>query len=196
MASVGVLVEGFDASWRFLAIERYGMNKNLVSWMRETQDYSAKHLVRFITFSFLHVSFMQAAIACALFLAMDKMVGSVFSAPAVLLFFFVPAVLGALVYCLISPEAGWLFGVFPSIYGLIGAYMFLLWVSLKAQQARAGKAFNMVVMLIGIQLVFGILLSGRLLWIADLAGFIGGFILSVLLLPGGLARLAQALRRN
>ena len=184
LASIGVLGAGFDASWRFLAIERYGMNTNLVSWMRDTQDYGAEHLVRFVTFSFLHASFMQAAIACALFLAMGKMVGSVFSAPALLLFFFVPAALGALVYCLISPEAGWLFGAFPGIYGL------------KAQQAPAGKAFNMIAMLIGIQLVFGIFLSGRLLWIADLAGFIGGFTLSVLLLPGGLARLAQALRRD
>jgi len=39
LASIGVLGEGFDASWRFFAIERYGMNTNLVSWMRETQDY-------------------------------------------------------------------------------------------------------------------------------------------------------------
>ncbi|MDB4592690.1 rhomboid family intramembrane serine protease [Paracoccaceae bacterium] len=196
LASIGVLGEGFDASWRFFAIERYGINTNLVSWMRETQDYGAEHLVRFVTFSFLHASFMQAAIACALFLAMGKMVGSVFSAPAVLMFFFVSAALGALVYCLIAPEAGWLFGAFPGIYGLIGAYTFLLWVSLKAQQAPAGKAFNMIAMLIGIQLVFGIFLSGRLLWIADLAGFLGGFTLSVLLLPGGLARLMQALRRD
>ena len=54
----------------------------------------------------------------------------------------------------------------------------------------------MIAMLIGIQLVFGIFLSGRLLWIADLAGFIGGFTLSVLLFPGGIARLAQALLRK
>ena len=113
LASIGFLGEGFDASWRFLAIERYGMNTNLVSWMRETKDFGAEHLVRFVTFSFLHASFMQAAIACALFLAMGKMVGSVFSALALLLFFFVPAALAEWVYCLISPEAGWLFGAFP-----------------------------------------------------------------------------------
>lgn len=196
LASIGVLGEGFDASWRVLAIERYGMNTNLIAWMRETEDFGVEHLVRFVTFSFLHSSFMQAAIACALFLAMGKMVGSVFSASALIMFFFIPAALGALAYCLISPEAGWLFGAFPGIYGLIGAYTFLLWVSLKAQQVPAGKAFNMIAMLIGIQLIFGIFFSGRLLWIADLAGFIGGFTISVLLLPGGLARLAQALRRD
>ncbi|MGB1511233.1 MAG: rhomboid family intramembrane serine protease, partial [Paracoccaceae bacterium] len=104
LASIGVLGEGFDASWRFLAIERYGMNTNLVSWMRDTQDYGAEHLVRFVTFSFLHASFMQAAIACALFLAMGKMVGSVFSAVSVLLVFGLSAAIGAVAFCLVLPE--------------------------------------------------------------------------------------------
>ena len=34
LALIGVFGEGFEASWRFWAIERYGMNTKLVSWMR------------------------------------------------------------------------------------------------------------------------------------------------------------------
>ena len=73
------LFGGADASsWRFLAIERYGVNTSLFSWMLENKHYPIEHLLRFISFSFLHQSMISTAVSCALLLAIGKMVGSAF----------------------------------------------------------------------------------------------------------------------
>jgi hypothetical protein len=47
-----------------------------------------------------------------------------------------------------------------------------------------------------IRLVFGLLFGSDGTWLADLVGFGVGFGLSILLVPGGLARLRQRLRRD
>ncbi|MEN9061684.1 hypothetical protein [Ponticoccus litoralis] len=48
----------------------------------------------------------------------------------------------------------------------------------------------------GIQLVFAVLFGGGQDWIADLAGFVTGFVLTTALVPGGLARLIAAVRNR
>jgi membrane associated rhomboid family serine protease len=56
------------------------------------------------------------------------------------------------------------------------------------------RAFSLIGMLMGIQLVFGVLFGSDLSWIADLSGFCTGFALSFLLVPGGFTFLLRKLR--
>ena len=59
------------------------------------------------------------------------------------------------------------------------------------------RAFTLIGMLLLFQLVFGILFQdGSLTWIAEVAGFISGFLLSFLLIPGGMERIRQQLRQR
>ena len=191
------LFGGADASsWRFLAIERYGVNTSLFSWMLENKHYPIEHLLRFISFSFLHQSMISTAVSCALLLAIGKMVGSAFSGPAVLAFFVGSAAVGAVCYCLAAPEGAWLFGSFTGIYGLIGAYTFMMWVTLKVHNAPPGQAFSLIALLMAVQLVFEILFGGTKTWIADIIAFFTGFVLACFFVPGGIGRVLELMRRK
>ena len=58
------------------------------------------------------------------------------------------------------------------------------------------RAFQLIGFLMGIQLVFGVFLTTGLDWIADLAGFAFGFVLSVIVVPGGLAHVRRMIQRR
>lgn len=152
--------------------------------------------MRFITFPFIHGSFTHAAFAIVIVLAIGKAVGEIFSSVAFLAVFFLSSVFGAVVYgTLVSVNAP-LIGGYPGAYGLIGAFTFLLWVNLAAVGANSMRAFSLIGVLLGIQLVFGILFGAGLDWIADVAAFVAGFGLSFVLSPGGWSRVLEKLRRD
>ena len=183
-------------AWRMQAIERFGVNAQIVQWMVENNHYPLDHLARFVSFTFIHGSMINTAVSCALFLAMGKMVGSAFPSEALLVFFIGSAVVGALAFSLAAPDGGWLFGSFAGIYGLIGAYTFMIWITLRVQKAPQGRAFHLIAFLMGIQLLFGVIFGESNTWIADLAGFVTGFILSFFFLPGGLSHILEILRKS
>ena len=122
------------------------------------------------------------------------MVGERFSGFAVVVVFFGSAIFAALVYGLLLDDDFPLFGGFPAAYGLIGAYTFLYWLRQVATGGPQMQAFMLIVFLMGIQLVFGLLFGPRNDWVADLAGFVAGFGLSFLVVPGGFQRLLGWLR--
>ena len=84
----------------------------------------------------------------------------------------------------------------PHHQGLIGGFTYLLWLRLGQLGAQQVRAFSLIGMLLGVQLVFGLIFGGSLDWVADLAGFVTGFLLSIVLVPGGWARLLARLRRE
>ena len=190
-------VSGIDTvAWRMQGIERFGVNPQVVQWMIEKNLYSLDHLARFVSFSFIHSSMLNTAVSCALFLAMGKMVGSAFSSIALLVFFLGSALVGAMVFSLAAPDGGWLFGSFTGIYGLIGAYTFMMWLTFRVHKAPQGQAFHLIAFLMGIQLVFGMIFGGNSTWIADLFGFLTGFFLSFFFIPGGFSHVLEMLRKS
>ena len=48
----------------------------------------------------------------------------------------------------------------------------------------------------GIQLIFAVFIDVQPDWVADLGGFAAGFALTIVLVPGGWARLLARLRRG
>ncbi len=182
--------------WRIAAFEDYGFLPGVWDYMREVGLYPPEHLMRFVTYAFLHGSFFHAAFAVVIVLAIGKAVGEVFSTAAFLAVFFLSSIFGALVYgTLISANVP-LIGAFPGAYGLIGAYSFLLWVSLARVGANAMQAFTLIGVLLLFQLIFGVLFGAGYDWIADVAGFVAGFLLSFLVSPGGWGRVMAKLRRD
>jgi len=69
-------------------------------------------------------------------------------------------------------------------------------VRLGALGAPQVRAFSLIGFLLGIQLLFSLLFGGDNSWVAEIAGFVTGFIGSVILVPGGMAQLIQKLRRD
>ncbi|MAU51526.1 MAG: rhomboid family intramembrane serine protease [Roseovarius sp.] len=182
--------------WRAAAIEDYGFHGEILRWMIETGQYPVEHLRRLLTYAFVHGSFTHALFAGVLILAMGKFLGEHFRHWAVLALLAVATVAGALVYALLPGQQPWLIGAFPGVYGLIGGFTYVLWLRLGQVGANQARAFTLIGVLMGLQLVFALLFGAAPTWIADVAGFGAGFLASVPLSPGGWARLRARLRHE
>ncbi len=191
------LIGGADAvGWRANAIVRFGFSPEILTWMRETGVWPLEHVIRFVSYSFVHANFTHAVFVGVFVLAMGKMAAEAMGSLAMIVIFLVSGAGGALAYGVILPDAPWLIGGYPAVYGLIGAFTFLLWMSLASVGANQTRAFSLIAMLMGIQLVFGLIFGGTNDWVADLAGFGTGFALSFVLIPGGMQRILARLRRE
>ncbi len=181
--------------WRLGALESYGFSPLVFDWMLSTGQFPGEHVVRFVTYPFLHYGFVHMLFAGVIFLAMGKYVGEAMGGWTVPVLFFTCSILGAVIYALIVGQVqGVLVGAYPGAYGLIGAFTFVLWVRARATGQAQIQAFTLIGFLMGIQLVFGVFFGTDLTWIAELSGFCIGFVLSFLLVPGGFAFLLRKLR--
>lgn len=192
----GLIGDPAAVGWRLDAINRYAFSGEILAWMLENNRWPVEHLVRFLSYSFVHVSFTHALFVGVFVLAMGKMVAEAFGSIAMLVIFLLSGVGGALTYGFFVPDATWLIGGFPAVYGLIGAFTFLLWRNLASVGANQTRAFSLISVLMGIQLLFSLLFGGNNDWLADLSGFATGFGLSFFLAPGGWARLLNRIRRD
>lgn len=191
------LVGGPEAiGWRLAAVQSYAFSPEIFNWMLENNSWPVEHVLRNVSYLFLHGGFTHALFGAVIVLALGKMVGEVFHPLAAIAVFVLSGAIGAVVYALIWPEPTPLVGAYPGAYGFIGAYTFLMWAQLRMLGENQTKAFSLIAMLLGIQLLFGALFGGSGDWLADLTGFCVGFLLSFLFVPGGWARLRAMIRRD
>ena len=182
--------------WRIGAVQDFGFSGDVFDWMLSNNQWPLEHLRRFVTYPFIHGSFTHAIFAGAMLLALGKMVGEAFSSLATLALFFASSIGGALAYGLFLNDHNYLIGAFPAVYGFIGAFTYILWLRLGQLGAQQIRAFSLIAMLLGIQLVFGLLFGIQNDWVADLAGFATGFVLSFFVSPGGWTRIRARLRHD
>lgn len=182
--------------WRIDAIETYGFSGEILRWMIETGRTPPEHLMRFVTFPFVHWSFTHALFACVILLAMGKWVGEALGPIAVLAVFFGSAIGGALFYGLVIPGHALLIGGYPGVYGLIGAYSILLFLKLGQVGQNQLQAFRMLGILIGLQLFFAVVFGSAPDWVADIAGAVIGALLGAVFVPGALQAVLARLRNR
>ncbi|MCF1709157.1 rhomboid family intramembrane serine protease [Tabrizicola sp. J26] len=191
------LVGGPDAiGWRLDAVQRFAYSPDYMRQMIDLHQYPLQGVMRLVTYPFVHLSFTHALFVLVILLALGKMVGDIFRWWAVLVVFFGSGIVGALVYTAIPTMKAPLIGGYPPVYGLIGAFTFLIWMRLAAQGANRFRAFTMIGFLLGAQLLFGLLFGGGWEWVADLAGFATGFLLSFIVSPGGWRQVVARLRQR
>ena len=190
------LIGGPDAiGWRVMAQQEYGFNPRFFDLALERGIYPPEFLRRFVTYPFVHVSFTHAIFAGAMLLALGKMVGEVFGGLATLALFFGSAIGGVVVYAVLLDAPIVIVGAFPAVYGFIGAFTYTLWLRLGELGETQLRAFTLIGFLMGIQLLFGLLFGGTSDWVADIAAFAVGFVMSMFLIPGGWARIRERIQR-
>jgi membrane associated rhomboid family serine protease len=182
--------------WRIAAMQDYGFSPVVLDRVISVGDTSFDILKRFVTYGFVHGSFTQALFAAALLLALGKFVGDVFRATSVLIVFFGSLIFGALVFGLVKDGNLPLLGIYPAVYGLIGAYTYILWMRLGATGQNQIQAFRLIGFLLGLQLLFALIFGGNPVWIAELTGFVFGFGVSTVVAPGGWSALLVKLRER
>lgn len=182
--------------WRLDALRTYGFSGDIFDWMVENHQYPAEHMLRFVTYQFVHGSFTQALFSGIMLLALGKFVGEIFAGWAVLLVFIISGIGGAVAYGVFLNEPFPLFGAFPAVYGLIGAFTYVMWLRLGQLGERQISAFRMIGFLMGIQLLFALIAGGNKDWVADVGGFVTGLALSFFVSPGGWAKIHAKIRRD
>lgn len=181
--------------WRLAALNDYAFSGDAFDFMVENGRLLPDYMLRFLTYPFVFGSFTSCLFAGVILLAMGKLVGEALGGWAVVLIFVLSGVLGALVFGLATDQA-WLVGGYPSVYGLIGTYTFLYWQRQVATGGPQGQAFMLIGVLMGIQLIFGALFQVGYAWVGELAGFAAGFAITAFVVPGGMARVMNVLRRR
>lgn len=195
-AGAGYLGGEAGVGWRIAAIEDWGFNGFFLDQMLERGIWQWEVLIRFFSYAFIHGNATHAIFAVVFLLALGKIVAETFGNIAVLLVFLIGTAAGALGYYIFTGAEIWLIGGLPGVYGLIGAYTFILWLGLGALHQRQIRAFTLIGFLMAAQLLFGLLFGGSPDWIADICGFAAGFLISFLIVPGGIQRMISVLRRR
>ncbi|MBY6201358.1 rhomboid family intramembrane serine protease [Maritalea mobilis] len=195
-ASAGFLGGQGGVGWRIAAMQDYAVLDQVADWMWENRSFPPEHMLRFLTYPLIHGGFVHTAFVVVFILAIGKMVAEVFSPMAFVVIFWLSAMAGALAYVTFLNSPYPLVGGYPGVYGLIGAFTFLMWVDLTHRGGNRARAFGLIGMLLAIQLIFGVLQGEFGNVVADLTGFAAGFLLSFVVSPGGWQRVLGKLRQR
>ena len=181
--------------WRLDLARSYGFFDTVFDWMRQTGTYPQEHLLRFVTYPFIHGSFTHAAFVAVFVLALGKFVAELFHALAVLAVFFGSAIVGAALYSVILDENTLLIGGYPGVYGLIGAFTWILFTDMRNTGQNGLAAFRLIAFFMLIQLIYKIFFDTSNQWLAELMAFFTGFALSFVLAPDARRRLGGIVDR-
>ncbi|MGL5010606.1 MAG: rhomboid family intramembrane serine protease [Paracoccaceae bacterium] len=196
LGAAGIVGGPEGIGWRLQALQTLAFSPELLRYDISIGRYSIENMLRLVTYPFVHGDLTSAIFGIVMLLALGKVVGEVFRWWALIAVFLGSAVLAALIYAAIPPMTTALVGAFPAVYGLVGAFTFLMWVRLAAVGANQFRAFSLIGLLLLTQFLFGVLFGGGTLWVAEIAGFAAGFLLSFLVSPGGWERVKARLRER
>ena len=190
--------------WRAQWMQSFGFAPDYLRWMIETSTYPLDGLTRLITYPLVHQDVTHALFVIVILLALGKFVGEIYRWWALLATWALATVAGALAYATVPYAQAGLLGGYPGVYGLIGAYSFLLWVRLTGTGENNLRAFQLIGFLLALQVIFavvGIVIYGveqGTTWdfVADIAGFVTGFVLAFVVSPGGWSRVLAKVRAH
>jgi len=168
LAGAGLIGGAQGIGWRLMTLQRMVFAPEVLIWIAQTGSWTSEQMARIVTYPFVHVSAMHALFVVAFILALGKFVGEVLRPVAILVVFLGSSIGAALVYTALGQTVP-LAGGYPGVFGLVGAFTLLLWADLRAKGGNPARAF--------------LLIGTGPDWMADLAGFVFGFCLALLLSP-------------
>jgi membrane associated rhomboid family serine protease len=196
-AAAGLIGGAQGVGWRIEAIQRFAFSSAIQDWMIENMRAPTSHLLRYVTFGYVHGTPMHALFGAVLIAALGKMVAERFGTARFLALTLVVPMLAAAIFGAVVgvDQRGWLFGAMPLVFALVGAFTWIKWREADGDRAGRQRAFGMVAILLAARLGFGLLVESGPSWIAEVAAFGLGFAASALVLgPGSWARLRTRIK--
>ena len=189
-AQHGLIGGPLAGGWRVEAFRFFGFHRAVFDYILQGGDVAPNVAWPFLSYLFVHQSFLHMLIAAALILAMGKMIADMFSGLAVFVLFIACGLAGALAFGLLSKPGGFpLVGAYPVFYGFIGTFTWIKLFELRAQNKNILPAFQAIGMFIVFRGLFALYAGMPHDWMADLAGFFTGFLLAYILAPDGKDRI-------
>lgn len=189
LAAAGLVGGGGGIGWRLAALERWAFSAPHLDLMLARGEYPPEALIRLLTYGALHANAFHAGFAAILVLALGKGVADRLSAAAAVAIIIAGLVAGALLWWAASDGGRLLFGAYPGIYALIGAYAWSLWSGGAGRERRL--AVRLVLVLAALQLGLRLVEDPGDVWIAEAGGLVAGFALAPLVAPGTRARIGR-----
>lgn len=171
--------------WRTELIREFGFFDSVFEYMRQTRTFDWNTLHRFVTYPFVNFTLVSVGFGSIMTLALGKGVAEYFSWWAVLIIFFAASTVSALAMGIALNQNYPLIGAQGPVFGLIGAYTWMLWLQAGRNRRQQIMAFRIVIFLMVISAIYFIFFNGGYFWIGQLAGFVVGFTLSFVLAPDG-----------
>ncbi|OYW51691.1 MAG: rhomboid family intramembrane serine protease [Rhodobacterales bacterium 32-66-7] len=197
LAEAGLVGGASGIGWRLQAVERFAMFPSVLRQQVEAGGHPYVDLLRLVSYPLVHGSVTHAVFALVILLALGKMVGENFRWWGVVVVVLAATVAGALVYGLAIPaQRVPLIGAYPPVYGLIGAFTYLMWTNPGLVGGNKYRAFSMIGVLLTLQLVFGVVFGADWTWVAEVTGFLAGFLTSFIASPGGFRQLLALIRQR
>ncbi|WP_114965832.1 rhomboid family intramembrane serine protease [Alkalilacustris brevis] len=193
---LGLVAAREAIGWRLELVQHYGFSGSLFEWMLENRRFPPEHLLRLISYPFIHGDPVHTLFVVVFVLALGRFVSEGMSGLAMIVVFLAASATGAAAWGWAFGSPSWLFGGYPGVFGLVGAFTYLLWIALGRSGANRARAFLLIGLLLLLRFLVGLYQGMGSVWLADLAGFATGFGLSFVLAPGGWARLLGLLRRR
>lgn len=188
--------------WRLEAVQRFAFVPEYLRQMLGARQFPLDGVMRVVSYPLVSLAPSQTLFVVVITLALGKFVGEVFRWPAILGLFLAGVVGGAVIYGLLPQAQMPLVGGYPGVYGLIGGFTYVLWRRSRIMGTSQLAAFRLIGFLLALRIVFAVgpvLFYGSaagtgLDWVAELAGFAVGFLLSFVVIPGGWQALRARLR--
>ncbi len=190
LGAAGLIGGPLALGWRVEAMSALGFSAPLFEHLLTTRTADAGAMLRFVSYALVHQNLTHALFGLVLLVALGKAVAERFSQWAAAVVLIAGTLAGALAYGLFQDARALLLGIYPGVYGLLGAFTFALFIAADGGRSRV-MAFRLIGVLLVLQLVFRLLFGGANDWIADLGGFVAGFALASVMGPQGAMRMRR-----
>ena len=209
-AGAGIIGGQMGIGWRNDMISDFAFFPAVQDEIINRGFLPAQYLWRYFTYPFIHDGLTHAFFALALVLALGKFIGDRWHWASLFAVFVIPGAAAAFVFGLIAPQNWPLYGAYPPVYGLVGAFTYMLWMRLGETGGNQWRAFAMIGMLVLVQILWGLMMKIFALLgmggdptpfvffmgVGDLAGFATGLALSPIVGPGSWRAFVARLRQR
>lgn len=145
-------------------------------------NYALQPLTMFVTYSFLHGGLLHLAVNMIALGSFGPEIARQIGAKRFLLAYLLCAIGGALVFALLAPASPVpMVGASGALFGLLGLWIGWGYLERRHYGEGLGAIWRALAVLVAYNLVFWLLLSGRLAWETHLGGFVTGWGIALVL---------------
>ena len=185
--SLGELVPGIwseSQHLRIIAIRDFGFWDQIFTFQIQSALLFSFDTIRLISYPFIHLQLVDALFSAVFVLVWGSLLTKSIPPRVFVIIFFISSIIGGVGYVTLLNEEFPLLGSSTGYFGLMGGFMLILLSSWLQGNTEILNFWAVPVFFlsfsVGSQLVFG----GPGYWVADLIGFIAGFVATSLICFG------------